>query len=806
MYVYVKSGDDMRKDVRLNDNWKFHKGDIKVDIPLVKEPVYAGSKTERKLSGPASYGYIEENSYLWTSGRVLSEKWSDINLPHDYVIDQDVTCDGTNQAHGYLKYDNAWYRKSFSLSEEYLNKRITLRFDGIAGKSTVYLNGCLIYHNFSSYNTFEIDITDRVYFDKENRLAVYVNTEEYEGWWYQGGGIYRDVWLTVTENVAIDLYGVYAPYKKINDTDFEINFETTVVNSDYEDRIIDGVSYILDKNGKEVASAAFGGEVAPRDKTVINYSAVVENPVLWDLDNPELYIVKTILKSHGEQIDEYDTRIGFRTIEFTANDGLYLNGKRTFIKGVCGHQDFSLTGLAVPDNIAKYKISLIKEMGANGYRTSHYQQTAAYLDACDEQGILVMDETRWFESTKESFEQIESLVKRDRNRPSVIMWSTGNEEFTHTTENGKRTHRAIAAFIKKLDYTRPVTAAQNKEPDKSTIFDYCDIAGINYNLDLFDVVHTAYPELPLFSSECCAVGTSRDWHFESDEGSGRLRDYDTSPFTTWYSSRKITWKHFCDRPYIFGAFQWISIDHRGEATWPAISSKSGAMDMFLNKKAAFYLNQCYWLNKPIVHIVPHWNFKGLQGQEIFVPVYTNCDELELFLNGKTLGRKHIEKYSCGEWNVPYSSGELLCVGYKDGKKVCEDKRITTGAPEQLKLTPLNEFKANGRDIALFTCECVDKDGNTVPDAAEFVTFTVSTEDDAVPHGSDEFAKAMAGDKPVIVGTGSDNTDHANIKNSSRQMYMGKITVAVKPANGQKKLILTAHSKNMGYAKITVDLE
>ena len=228
--------------------------------------------------------------------------------------------------------------------------------------------------------------------------------------------------------------------------------------------------------------------------------------------------------------------------------------------------------------------------------------------------------------------------------------------------------------------------------------------------------------------------------------------------------------------------------------------------MFLNKKAAFYLNQSYWLDKPIVHIVPHWNFGGLEGKEIFVPVYTNCDELELFLNGKSLGRKQIEKYSWGEWKVPYNSGELLCVGYKDGKKVCEDKRVTTGAPARLKLTPLNEFKANGRDIALFTCECVNENGNVVPDAAEFVTFSVSTEDDAVSAVNEEFVKAQVGDKPYIVGTGSDNTDHANIKNSSRQMYMGKITVAVKPAKEQKTLILTAHSNNLGYTKITVESE
>ncbi|MBQ8606271.1 MAG: DUF4982 domain-containing protein [Clostridia bacterium] len=794
----------MRKEILMNDGWKFHKGDIDVKTPLVKEPIYDQSKTCRKMAGPASYNYMNGIEHLRTSGRILGEKWTDVNLPHDYVVDQDITFEETNNTLGFVKYENAWYRKVFTLPEEYTDKRITLRFDGIAGKSTVYLNGCLMAHNFSSYNTFEIDITDRVFFDKDNQLAVYVNTEEFEGWWYQGGGIYRNVWLTVTEPVAVDLWGVYAPYKKINETDFEINFETTVVNSDYEDREISGESFVIDKDGKTVATASFGGNTPFREKTVFRYSVVVKKPLLWDCEAPELYTVKTVLKDEKGELDSYNTRIGFRTLEFTANDGFYLNGKRTFIKGVCGHQDFGLTGLAVPDNIAKHKISLIKQMGANGYRTTHYQQTESYLDACDEMGLLVMNEARWFESTKESFEQIESLVKRDRNRPSVIMWSTSNEEPTHITENGRRTHRAVAAHIKKFDYTRPVTAAQNKMPDKSTVYGYCDIAGINYNLHLFDIVHKQNPNLPIFASECCATGTTRDWHIESDETSGRIRDYDTAPFTAWYKSRKDTWKHFMERPYIFGAFQWISIDHRGEAMWPAISSKSGAIDMFLQKKSAFYLNKSLWTDEPMAHIVPHWNFDGLEGQDIFVPVYTNCDELELFLNGKSLGRKQIEKYSWGEWLVPFEKGELVCVGYKNGLKVCEDKRVTASKPASFRFTLENEVKPDGNDIALFTCECVDENGNVVPTAQELVTFTVSTEDGMISKESDEFVKKESNAHAVIVGTGSDNTDHNNVTNTTRQMYMGKISVAVKPGLNQKRLILNAYSSNVGFGRITVE--
>lgn len=654
------------------------------------------------------------------------------------------------------------------------NKRVLLRFDGIAGKSTVYLNGCLMYHNFSSYNTFEIDISDYVYYDKENVIAVYVNTEGFEGWWYQGGGIYRDVHLTVTEPVAIDLWGVYAPYKKLDDNRWQINFETTVVNTDYENKKVTLESRVIGADGSVLAVGTGEGTVGLRDKGVIKYSTEVNNPLLWDCDNPNLYTVKTVLKLNGEETDENVTRIGFRTVEITAEKGLLLNGKPTFINGVCAHQDFGLTGLAVPENIAKYKVSLMKEMGANGYRTSHYQQTESYMDAFDEQGFLVMDEARWFESTKEAMEQLCSLIKRDRNRPSVIMWSTSNEEPLHIDDIGRRLHKAIAAQIRKLDYTRPITAAEDKTPDKSTIYDECDVVGINYNLGIYDTVHKMHPNKPIFASECCATGTTRDWNFDTDTN-GRIRDKDRDT-NSWFRGREETYKFLRERPYVFGCYQWAAVEHRGEAAWPRVCSASGALDLFLQKKGAFYQNKSHWTEKPMAHIVSHWNFKGLEGTEIPVTVYTNCEELELFLNGISLGRKQIEKYGHGEWSVKYAAGTLEVKGFNGGKEVCGDKRVTTGRPSALKLTKDNDFTANGNDIALFTCDCVDENGLTVPDAAEYVRFSVSA-------------------PAKIIGTGSDNCDHNNVANTERKMYMGKIRIAIKLQKGQESLTLTAVSDN-----------
>ncbi len=762
----------MRREILLNDRWLFHKGDIECITPPRKGLVYSQSKTERKLIGPAAYSYFDKPNPFYANGVSMNaDSWRFVSVPHDFIINQDLNAE-ENNALGYLSYHNAWYRKHFTI-EDAEGKRILLRFDGIAGESTIYLNGCILYRNYSRYNSFEIDITEYAYLDKENVLAVYVNTKEFEGWWYQGGGIYRDVYLSVTEPVAIDLWGVYAPAKKIDDTTWEVNFETTIVNADYEDCPVTAESMVIDGNGNCVAEGSGQGTVAARDKSNLMYSATVTNPNLWDCENPNLYTVKTILKKDGIEIDENITKIGFRTVEISAEKGLLLNGKKTIIKGVCAHQDFGLTGLAVPENIAKYKMRLIKEMGANGYRTSHYQQTAAYLDACDEMGLLVMDEARWFNSTKEGFEQLESLVKRDRNRPSVIFWSTSNEEPLHIAENGKKIHRAIAAHIRKFDKTRYIMAAQDKTPDKSTIYDYCDVIGINYNLNLYDDVHEQCPEKAIISSECCAVGTMRDWNLPSDS-SGRIQDVDRDA-NTWFLGREKTWKFLMERPYVIGAYQWAAVEHRGEAVWPRMCSVSGAIDIFLQKKGAFYQNRSHWTEEPMVHIVPHWNFEGLEGKEILVTVYTNCDELELFLNGESQGKKQIEKYGHGEWDVPYCAGKIEAKGYIKGALVASDSRETTGKPQTLRLTLDNEFECNGKDIALFTCECLDSEGRVVPDAEEYVTFSVSS-------------------PAVLVGTGSDICDHIKISSAERKMYMGKITVAVKPSSG-KPFTLTAQSQN-----------
>ncbi len=444
----------MRQEERWDTGWKFHLGDIPMERPVEKGPVYGQSKNQRKIIGPAAYQYADNSDvYLQEGGTIGTGRWETVTLPHDYVVRQDLD-PRENNAHGYLHYENAWYRRHFSLPEGLRrDARITLLFEGVAGWSTVYLNGALLAKNASAYNTFEVDISDNVYYDRDNVLAVYVDTQEYEGWWYQGGGIYRDVRLVITDPVAIDLWGVYAPARKLQDGLWQVDFETTVVNSSYTDAAVRVESRILAADGSCVATATGEGSVALRERGVLRYSATVEHPHLWDTESPNLYTVETTLTADGDCTDCTRTRIGFRTVEISPERGLLLNGKKVFIHGLCSHQDFGLTGLAVPDNIARYKIALLKEMGANGYRTSHYMQSAATMDALDEMGFLVMDETRWFGSSEQDLRQLEALVRRDRNRPGVIFWSTSNEEPTHITDVGRRIHRAMAARIRKLDAT-----------------------------------------------------------------------------------------------------------------------------------------------------------------------------------------------------------------------------------------------------------------------------------------------------------------------------------------------------------------
>ncbi|MBQ9116779.1 MAG: DUF4982 domain-containing protein [Clostridia bacterium] len=776
----------MREELLFDKGWLFHLGDIDIEFPAVKGPAYIMAKTQRMKMGPASVAYNDrtDDFRMDDQKEIKSEKWINVELPHDFMVTEPVD-EQNNNALGFVKYKNAWYRKHFSLPEEDKGKRITLLFDGIATHATVYLNGCLMKHNFCGYTSFEVDISDVVEYGKDNVLAVYVvTTDWHEGWWYEGGGIYRHVHLIKTAPICAELWGVYAAPVKTDNGSWSVKLETTVLNETYTEREVRAVTRIVGADGATIGEAEASGEIELKGKLTLKYTAAVSCPKLWDIDAPNLYDVITDIYSDGELTDTYKTRCGFRTVKMDPNEGFFLNGRHVKIQGVCCHHGCGLTGKAVPDNVLRYQVELMKEMGANGYRTSHYPQAAETMDALDELGFIVMDETRWFESTDEGKEQLTMLMKRDRNRPSVFFWSVGNEEPHHGTEVGRRICKTLMALAHKLDDTRCIMTAVD-HPERATVYDELEAVGVNYNDAMFESFHEKYPEKPMFSSECAAAGTSRGWYQDDAPSRGRVSAYDHN-INNYFISRENTLK-LHDKPWVMGVYIWTGLEYRGEAAWPRLCSCSGAIDLFLQRKDAFYQLQAFWRKEPMVHLLPHWNWEGYEGRPIRVSVYSNCDEVALMLNGKELGRRKLAHYDHAEWQVEYAPGTIEAIAYKNGIEVARDSKITSGVPRRLKLKLDSQgITANGRDMAIVTCYAEDENGLPVPTASPLVSFNCNS-------------------LGKIYSTGSDNCDHVPITCPDRRMWAGLATATVKLGELHGTLTVTASADGLIPAILDIDI-
>ncbi len=779
----------MREKILFDENWIFHRGDIKPPFPKTKGTAYVSAKTQRCHIGPASASYVCDADSYSSREDHCSEHWVRINLPHDYIIEGKFS-ENRNSALGYLPYENAWYRKKFTLPSEDEGRRITLYFEGVATHATVYLNGCLMKHNFCGYTSFEVDISDCAIYGGENILAVYVSTEDHEGWWYEGGGIYRHVWLCKAESTSIDLYGIYVASERKSGDEWNLRIENTVRRDEKGSAVIRAVSEVRARSGGVLLTTLTSeGKVYEYEKTVLKSETVILNPRLWSPADPFLYDVETVIYvlKGGEfvECDRARTHMGFREIYADPKKGLFINGEHVQLKGLCGHADFGLSGKAVPDNIHREKVHLMKEMGANAYRCSHYPQAEVLMDAFDEFGMLVMDETRWFESTDEGLEQLRMLILRDRNRPSVIFWSVGNEEPLFVSEQGRRICRRMMAEVRKFDKSRLIVTANDKSPNRTTVYGECEAIGINYNIEMFDEVHAIYPDKAIFSSENCATSTTRGWYHSHDARRGYYSAYD-SDMNDNFVSREKTWKYIASREWIMGGFQWIAFEHRGESVWPRLCSQSGAIDLFMQKKDAFYQNQSMWLDAPMVHLLPHWNFEGLEGESIRVSAYTNCDEVELFLNGESLGRIAVERFGHAEWSVLYRPGELSAIGYRDGAPVASDRKATSGRGERLllKLENREKIRRGGNDMAIVSCTVLDCDGREVPTATPFVRFT-------------------ADGGGYVYSTGSDVCDHESVFSPSRQMRAGRITVALKLFEHSESVKLYAESDNLASASLEI---
>ena len=768
----------MREIIDFDKNWYFCRKDIKSEYGAYKGIAYISAKTERYHLGPASKDYFcEPDSYNLNATHSSGEKWERVDLPHDYII-QGIPEEKYNNALGFLPYDNAWYVKRFNLDESDKNRRITLLFEGVATHATVYLNGCLLKHNFCGYNSFEVDITDVVKYNERNHLAVHVDTQHHEGWWYEGGGIYRHVKMIKTDLVSVDLWGIYAKPVHVCDKTWKVETQTTIRNDNVKAKTVKVIGEIFDENNNLISTKEVSGKIIDKDVRTFKYTFDIENPSLYYPDSPTRYTMKASVYISNALVDSDEVKFGFRTFYLDPDKGMFINGKHYKIQGVCGHADCGLLGKAVPDNVHKYKVRLMKEMGANGYRTSHYPQAEALMEELDKNGFIVMDETRWFESTDEGKAQLEMLMKRDRNRACVFFWSVGNEEPHHVTEEGRRIAQTLMSLAHKLDDSRVIMTAVCHSPDKATVYDELEAIGINYNWTMYEYVHKKYPKKAVFSSECCATGTTRGWYFPDEPTKAYLPAYDRDTNND-FRGREFTWKYLASNDWLLGGYQWIAFEHRGEATWPRVCSQSGAIDLFMQKKDAFYQNKSHWTTEPMVHLLPHWNFRGFEGREIRVVAYTNQGACELFVNGVSLGKREVEKWGHAEWQVVYAPGEIEVVAYdENGSIVARDKKITSSSPYALRLTlDTEDVKANGKDIAIMSCYVLDKDGNEVYDATPTVSFTAS--------GAGK-----------IYSTGSDISEHSSLFLSTRKMRAGRIGVAVKMTEREGKLTVIAQAEGL----------
>ena len=703
-----------REEFSFDPGWRFNLGDI--PFPEVK-----GHGT--------TYSYCKAGNAIGAAAIAYDDTtWRPVNLPHDWAVEGPFDKEA-NLSQGYRPRGIGWYRKRFSLPASDRGRHLELRFDGISTQATVWVNGTVAHRNFCGYTGFTIDLTPVARFGGEiNTIAIRVDAVEQEGWWYEGAGIYRRTYLTKSDPVHIVTDGVYAQPVKDKDGTWTIPVEATLGN-DRPDEVNASVeSVLLDPSGAEIARAVAPVTVPALGESVARPLLTVQTPILWSLEKPTLYRVRTTVSINHQKNDSVTTTCGFRTLRFDPDQGFFLNDRPVKIKGTCNHQDHAGVGTVIPPSLWAYRVRRLKELGSNAYRCSHNPPARELLDECDRQGLLVMDEHRDFNISPEYQHQLEWLVRRDRNHPSVILWSVFNEESMQGTETGYEMVRRMSAVVKRLDKTRPVTAAMSGgHSNPINVSMAVDVVGFNYCQGGYDGFHAKHPQQPMTSSEdTSAFMTRGEW--SNDKAKNIIGSQDDQR-ASWGATHRNGWKAIATRPFVAGGFVWTGFDYRGEptpASWPSCGSFFGIMDLCGFPKTAYYIHQAQWIeNQPVLKIQPHWNWSGKEGQEIPVMVMTNGDTVQLSLNGKDLGTQKVDRFEMNTWKVAYAPGKLEAVALKDGKEIARDQVETTGAPVALRLIPDRKtLQGDGQDCIPVTLEVVDAQGRVVPTASPMVHVTV----------------------------------------------------------------------------------
>ncbi len=786
---------DKRTKECFDFSWQFHKGDI-----AIKRVVKAGGQggiTDANVKILTISDTIIDYSNVESAKVLYPRDWKELNLPHDWAVEGTFVHDnslGSQPAgNGYLPTGIGFYRKEFKIPEADKGRKISIEFDGIFRNSTVWVNGHLLGNHQSGYIPSNYDLTDVLRYGKEgkNVILVKVDASEYEGWWYEGAGIYRHVWLVKTDRLHVDRFGTYVTTPVISAEEASVSIKTTIKNEYKTAKNITLVSKVVDKKGLLLDTKTSTLSMPSFDQAEVSQSCTIKKPLLWSPETPNLYKVLTEVSENGNILDTYETTFGVRSIEINTN-GLFLNGKLYPVKGTCNHQDFAGIGVALPDKINWYKLKLLKEMGSNGYRCSHHPPTPELLDMCDSIGLLVLDENRFLSSSEEGLKDLTTMLYRDRNHPSIFMWSMENEEAIQGTVTGARILETMVATTHKIDPTRKVTAAMNHARNDGGYADVMDVVGYNYGDKQLAYVkdHEKYPNRVMF----CTEGTS----FVSTRG-----EYETN-WSKGYTSNAIIvkpdwgpypgedWADIVKYPYLGGLFVWTGFDYQGEPTpfqWPCVSSHFGFMDICGFPKDGYYAYKAAWGNEPVVHIFPHWNWPGKEGDSIKVHCYTNCEEVELFLNGKSVGKQKAIPYKKLIWGLVYKPGKLEARGYKGGKVTTEDVVETTSAPSQITLnSDVTTLKADGCDVAVIRVAIKDDKGRVVPTADNLVKFSIEG-------------------PGRIIGTGNGNpTSHEPDKASQRKVFNGYCMVLIQSEKTAGEIRLKASSEALTGNEVVLKVE
>jgi len=712
-----------RERLSLDRGWLFHLGDVVDASTSGHEDTYSSVKAGN-AKGAAGSEFDDSD-------------WRRLDLPHDWAVEGPFD-PKENIAQGYRPRGISWYRRYLRVEPTERGKHFEVQFDGIATHATVWVNGNVVNRNWSGYNASYIDITPYLrYGDALNTIAVRVDADALEGWWYEGAGMYRHTWLVKRSPLHVVTDGVHATPRQVKGGQWSIPVEVTLNNSGKQaaDAMVEVTVY--DPSGRQVAQRTAPARVGVLAESTVQLPVTVNNPLLWSLEKTNLYRVTTRVLQGGKAQDEVSLNTGFRTIRFDAAQGFFLNGQHLKLQGVCIHQDHAGVGVAVPDSVWAYRLRRLKELGVNAIRFSHNAPAAEVLDMIDRMGFLVMDENRNFNPSPDYMKQLEWMVRRDRHHPGVILWSVFNEEPVQATEVGYEMVRRMSAAVKALDDTRPVTAAMNGGfLTELNVSHAVDVVGSNYQVPDYDRFHKAHPDKPFTSSEDTSAFMTRG-EFKTIKDKNVIASYDDDA-APWGNTHRDGWEAIATRPYVAGGFVWTGFDYRGEPTpneWPSVSSFFGIMDLNGFAKTAYYIHQVQWIkDKPLIHIEPHWNWKA--GQDVRVMVMTNTQRIKLLLNGQPVGEQKADPYRMNYFNVAWQPGKLEAIGYNGDQEVTRTAVETTGEAVALELLPDRaQLDGDGRDAMPITVRALDAQGRAVPLADAQVTFEVTGGGRSIGHGN-----------------------------------------------------------------------